>query len=86
MENNSDWSWKSIFYFDTMLMSKIITFVYWIMLFGIVISGLGLIFQGSIISGLAAIVFGALGLRLWCELMIVLFKINDNIQKIADKS
>jgi hypothetical protein len=35
--------------------------------------------------GLGIIVGGGVGARIWCELLIVLFKIHENIKKIADK-
>lgn len=85
---------KNIFFFDAMLTPKIITVVYWLMLVGVVISGLGIIFASfgaysgggmMFLGGLATIVFGAIGVRIWCELLIVLFKINDNIRRLADK-
>ena len=43
-------------------------------------------YGGGFISGLAIIVGGAIGARIWCELLIVLFKIHENLQKIANKS
>ena len=66
--------------------------VYWILLFVVVISGLAMIFGfgvygfsfGSFIKGLFMIVVGSALVRIWCELLIVLFKINENVQKIAD--
>lgn len=83
---------RDIFFFDSMLTPKIITLVYWLSLFFIAITGLNTIFGAyggasftSFISGLGIIVGGAIGARIWCELLIVLFKINDNIKKIADK-
>tara|TARA_B110000093_G_scaffold94434_1_gene101951 strand:+ start:1351 stop:1599 length:249 start_codon:yes stop_codon:yes gene_type:complete len=80
---------KDIFVFDSMLTPKIITFIYWLMLLGSVISGLGSIFTeygGGFLVGLGIIIFGAIGSRIWCELLIVLFKIHENLQKIANKS
>jgi len=80
---------KNIFLFDAMLTPKIITFVYWLMLLGVLVSGLRTMFAeygGSFFGGLAIIVGGAIGVRIWCELMIVLFKIHENLQKLADKS
>ncbi|WP_353368437.1 DUF4282 domain-containing protein, partial [Aliiglaciecola sp. NS0011-25] len=67
---------------------KIITFVYWLMLLGSLMSGIGAMFGygGSILVGLGIIVAGAIGARIWCELLIVLFKIHENLQKIANKS
>jgi len=79
---------KDIFFFDGMLTPKIITFVYWLMLLGVLIAGFGAMFSdfGSFKSGLMILVGGAVGSRIWCELLIVLFKIHENLQKLADKS
>ncbi|GAA0820881.1 hypothetical protein GCM10009111_27040 [Colwellia asteriadis] len=84
---------RSIFFFDSMLTPKIITFIYWLMLLGVVISGITTMFSGydgisflTFITGFLFIIGGAIGARVWCELMIVLFKIHGNLQKIADKS
>lgn len=80
---------KDVFFFDAMLTPKIITFVYWLLLLGSLISGLGSMFTeygGGFFAGLAIIVGGAVGARIWCELLIVLFKIHENLQKIANKS
>jgi len=35
-------------------------------------------------KGISMIVIGSALVRIWCELLIVLFKINDNVQRIAD--
>ncbi|HEX9812464.1 MAG TPA: DUF4282 domain-containing protein [Burkholderiales bacterium] len=82
---------RSIFFFDNMLTPKIITFVYWLLLFAVVIGGFGAMFGfgmggfsfGSFLKGVFGIVIGAVLVRIWCELLIVLFKINENVQKIA---
>ena len=84
---------KNIFFFDSMLTPKIITFIYWLFLvFAIIIGGVTM-FSGyygitftSFLMGLLYIVGGTVGTRIWCELLIVLFKIHENLQKIADKS
>ncbi|MBB1269938.1 DUF4282 domain-containing protein [Shewanella sp. SR44-3] len=80
---------KDIFFFDSMLTPKIITFVYWLLLLASLISGVGTIFSqfgGGLFAGLGIIIAGAIGARIWCELLIVLFKIHENLQKIANKS
>jgi len=76
---------NDIFFFDSMLTPKIITFVYWLMILGVIVSGLGSMFQVSFFTGLAILVFGLVGVRIWCELLIVLFKINDNIKTLTEK-
>ena len=83
---------RSVFFFDTMLTPKVITFVYWLLLFVVVIVGFGTMFGfgvggitfGSFIKGIFMVVVGSAMVRIWCELLIVLFKINENVQKIAD--
>ncbi|MEO8019561.1 MAG: DUF4282 domain-containing protein [Pseudomonadota bacterium] len=83
---------RNLLFFDAMLTPKFITFIYWIGLIGVVFSGLGSIFIlgfqyvsfGGLIRGLFITVGGAIAVRVWCELLIVLFKINENVQKIAN--
>ncbi|MBQ4799747.1 DUF4282 domain-containing protein [Pseudoalteromonas sp. MMG006] len=79
---------KDLFFFDSMITPKIITFIYWLILFASLVSGITAMFTsygGGFINGIGIIVFGAIGARVWCEFVIVLFKINSNLQKIADK-
>lgn len=76
---------RDIFFFDSMLTPKIITFVYWLLLLIAVVGGLGAIFSGLILEGLGTLVAGSIGARIWCELLIVLFKINENIKTLSEK-
>lgn len=83
---------RDIFYFDAMLTTKIITLVYWLALFLVVISGFATMFGGyggvtfgKFLAGIGIIIGGAVAARIWCELLIVLFKIHDNIRKMADR-
>lgn len=83
---------KDIFFFDSMLTPKIITFAYWFLLLVVCIAGLSTIFGGwggitfgKFLLGIAIIIGGAVTARIWCELLIVLFKIDENIKIIADK-
>lgn len=83
---------KDVFFFDAMLTPKIITFVYWLLLFFAGASGLGAMSGGyggltfsKFLMGLVIIIGGGVAARIWCELLIVLFKIHENIKKLADK-
>lgn len=79
---------RRILFFDAMLTPKIITIVYWVMLVGCVLSGLVAMFtvpKLGFLVGLAVIVGGAIGARIWCELLIVLFKINEHTQRMAER-
>ena len=73
-----------------MVTPKIITVLYWLMLLVVLFSGLGFMFGGgaaghwflSFIGGLIGIAVGAIMVRVYCELMIVLFKMNEALQDI----
>ena len=81
---------KNLFFFDSMLTPKIITLVYWLLLLASIISGVSYMFAGyggftvsQFFLGLLIIAGGAVSARIWCELLIVLFKINGNLQRIS---
>ncbi len=75
---------KDVLFLNNMVTPKIITFVYWLMLAGVLISGLAAIFSGEFM-GIFVIIFGAVGARIWCELLIVLFKMNEALQEMRSK-
>lgn len=73
-----------------MLTPKIIVFVYWVLLAMVVIGGFAAMFArgfgfGSFLMGLFAIVVGAVAVRISCELLIVLFKMNEALQELRNK-
>ena len=82
-------NFRDVFFFESMLTPKIITIVYWLLLVFAVLAGLGSMFLygfahvtfGGFIKGVLITVGGAIGARIWCELLIVFFKINENLQK-----
>lgn len=83
---------RQILFFDSMLTPKVITLVYWFLLFGAVITGIGTWFTGfegftfgRFITGILIMVGGAIGARIWCELLIVLFKMNEALQEMRGK-
>ena len=83
---------RDIFFFEAMLTPKIITVVYWLLLLVALFAGLGSMFGGyggssfsKFVMGIGIMIGGGLGARIWCELLIVLFKIHENIKKLADK-
>jgi hypothetical protein len=92
INNKKGMKMKNVFFFESMITPKIITFIYWLLLLAAVVSGISTMFSGyggltftTFMSGLLIVACGALGARIWCELMIVLFKINANLQQISDK-
>ncbi len=83
---------RDVLFFEAMLTPKVVTLVYWLLLVTAVIAGLGSMFYmgfqymsfGTFVRGLAITLGGAIGARIWCELVIVLFKLNENVQRIAN--
>lgn len=81
---------KDVLFFDRMLTPNIITFVYWIGLVVVVISSLGMMTGiggmggGGFIQGIITLVVGVIGVRIWCELLIVMFKIHENLRSLVD--
>lgn len=76
--------------FDKMLTPKIITFVYWLGLLFAVIGGLSTMFGqgfsiGRFFMGILVAIAGAVGVRIWCELLIVLFKMNEALQDLRQR-
>ncbi len=82
-------TFRDLLFLDEMFTPKIINIIYWLILFFMVISGLAIMFSGmtffSFIGGMLTIIMGAVGARIWCELLIVIFKIHENLRKLADK-
>lgn len=82
---------RELFYFDSMITPKLITLVYWIALAVLALACLSILLAGEggivvrVITVVVGAPLGALLIRVYCELLMVLFKINDNIQKIADR-
>jgi len=75
---------NDILFFDKMLTPQIITVVYWLGLAGTVIGGLFTMTQ-SFLTGLAILVLGSIAVRVYCEIVIVFFKINESLKVIRDK-
>jgi hypothetical protein len=70
---------RDVLYFDSMLTPKVVTLVYWLLLLTALIAGIGSMFY----TGFQYMSFSTFA-RIWCELMIVLFKLNENVQRIAN--
>ena len=69
--------------FRAMITPVAIQIVFWLLVAGSVLSSLGLIFSGAVVQGLVALILGPLMIRIFCELVIVTFKMNEGIQRIA---
>lgn len=79
-------------HFNRMIAGDIIKYVFWALagltVIGGLLSTLFALFSGEIIMVLMSLVFTVLGpviIRIYCELMIVLFKIHENLVEIKNK-
>ena len=76
-----------MFYLDEMVTPKLITLFYWILLFAFITKGLGDIFlEGDFWRGLVWVIGGSLASRVACELVVILFRINENLDEINKKT
>ena len=75
-----------IFYLEEMVTPKLLTIFFWILLFAFITKGIGDIFEGDFFRGLVWVVGGSLASRVACELVVVLFRINETLHEINDKT
>ena len=82
---------KDFFNFQKMITPVIIQFLFWLGILGCIIAGILLIVMGTIWEGLDVelvfmgigyIVLGPIVVRIYCELLIILFSINDTLTDI----
>lgn len=73
---------KDLLSFDKMITPRIIQVVYFLGLLAIICSALFTMFYTSIWVGVIALVMGCLGVRIYCELMILFFRIYQTLLEI----
>ena len=81
----------NILNFDVMISTKLIKLLYFILLIVVIIGAIITMFsrnpftgQSNFLGGLLTLILGPIGVRVWAELMIVIFNINDNLAKIKE--
>lgn len=78
---------KRIFFFDNLVTPKILVFLYWLSLLAILISAItSVFFNGSIFYGVGILIAGSLLVRIWFELVMIAFKNNEYLRRIADNT
>jgi hypothetical protein len=68
--------------FEKMIAPVVIQILFWIGVVAVVISGLFTLFAASFISGLLIIILGPIAVRVYCEVLLVFFRILDNLREI----
>ena len=74
-----------IFYLENLVTTKYITIFYWILLFAFITKGIGDIFEGDFWRGMVWVVGGSFTSRVACELVVIVFHINENLHSINAK-
>jgi hypothetical protein len=70
--------------FETMITPAVIQIIFWIAVVIAVIAGFVQLFHGglAVLSGLLTMILGPLAARIYCELVILFFRINDHLRQI----
>jgi hypothetical protein len=74
---------KEFLSFHSMLTPIIIQIIFWIGVAACIITGVIFIATGYA-QGLLIIFLGPVVVRLYCEILIIFFRINDNLEEIKD--
>ncbi|WP_286826690.1 DUF4282 domain-containing protein [Microcystis sp. LSC13-02] len=77
-------SWQDFFTFRKMVSITIIKFLYILGLFLITLGGLGVLFQQPL-AGIATLIIGNLYWRIFCEALIIVFSIHQELVKLNSK-
>jgi hypothetical protein len=79
-----NFDYKDLLFFKKMITPYVIQIIFWIGVVMVVVSSIGGIFQGSVLRGLVTLILGPLFVRVFCEMMILLFSVNDRLAEIKD--
>lgn len=70
-------------HFDKMITPTVVKSLFWLFVVGIVIAAIVTMFN-SFWQGLAILVFGPLLVRIYAEMLLVLFQMNNNLTEIKN--
>ncbi|MBN1396230.1 MAG: DUF4282 domain-containing protein [Pirellulales bacterium] len=71
--------------FKKMVTPIIIQVLFWLGVIACVLAGIVQLLNGDVF-GLLTLIIGPLGVRVYCEILIVIFSINDTLTEIKNKS
>ena len=74
--------------FETLITPIVIQVVFWIASIVCIIVGLGQMVQGgfAMITGIVTLIFGPLAVRIYCEILILFFRMNDTLHEIKNNT
>ncbi len=77
---------KDLLGFDKLITPSILVFFYWISSVLIILSSVFMMMNASFGSGLVTLIFGLIGCRISFELIMIAFKNNEYLKKIAENT
>jgi hypothetical protein len=83
---------KDFLAFRRMITPIIIQIIFWIGAIGIFIGGIVVIATaddggaGQIVGGIVLMILGPLAVRIWCEILILFFRMNETITEIKNNT
>ena len=79
-------NWSDFFAFKTMIAIPVIMVLFWLGVAWSIIAGIITMFSGrgfaGFCAGIAVILFGPFIVRIYCEFLIVVFRINETLTEI----
>ncbi|MFC0180345.1 DUF4282 domain-containing protein [Thorsellia kenyensis] len=76
---------KDFLFFNKLITPSVITAIYIIASVLVILGGIFVMFTGEFFKGLLGTLGGLFMVRMYCELIIVMFKNNEHLRKIANK-
>ena len=77
---------SDFFKFEIMITPWVIQILFWLAVAVTVIIGLVIIIAHGDARGILLIIFGPIGARIYAELLIVFFRINDHLREIQQNT
>lgn len=77
---------KDLLFFDKMVTPSILLFLYWFNIVCLVVASVIAVGTGRIFEGLISLFFGAIVLRVFYEILMMAFKNNEYLRRIAERT
>ncbi|MEY8647621.1 hypothetical protein BME18_23815 [Klebsiella michiganensis] len=77
---------KDLLGFDHLITPRVLVFLYWLLMVLILVGGVFSMFSGQFITGFFGTIFSLIGCRVMFELIMVAFKNNEYLRRIAESS
>jgi hypothetical protein len=77
---------SELFSFRKMITPTVIQIIFWILIAVNVIAAIALIARGSALIGLIWLVVGPLIVRVYCEILIVVFRMHEALETISQNT